>query len=390
VDDNRQIYGSINGGPNQTISTFKYPLGLQYEDVFGPTKPTYTTWSPDGKHLATLVAVTVPESIYSYPYVVNTITRATTRVHLPSNMEMRSPSYMEWARERSLAWANNNTLLIFGVTPAPLEIGGTAASQTTSYSYNIATNTLTPLPGVTTALQGVVRCYTLFVFEMSAMTQFELCESFVNPQYWYVGSADLRRYTLIGNHFIGQPISLGTTAACPDYFAGGQEAMGWDVSATGQSLVYQQLNVQPGPIVNPNLQLVNLQTTSQFEVAPLTVAGAGPATQILIGAVSNFNAMIAIAPNQKMVAVVATDQLDDSSPSNPSVYAGPTGGSAISTYTPGAGGLPAWYSDSAGFDTSALWSELPSNPNTNLLQWKLSMSTFTGQIAGGHHPASLP
>jgi hypothetical protein len=285
-----------------------------------------------------------------------------------------------------------NTLLIFGVMPASQHIGGTSASQTISYSYNITTQTMTPLPGVTTALQGVTRCHTLFIFELSAMSQYELCETFMmTPNYWYVGKADLQRYSLLGNHYVGQTIPLGTTASCPDYFDDGVEAMGWDVSANGYKLVYQQLSIQPGPIIDPTHFYTKLKTISQFEMAPLNGVSAGPATQILTGAVSNFNAFIAIAPDQTNAAVVATDQLDISSPSYPSVYVGPITGSAISTYTPGAGGLPAWYSNSGGFDTSALWGELPGTPVTqHLLQWNLSSPTFTGQVAGGHHPASLP
>src|SRR6185437_793191 len=198
VDSNRQITGAINGGPVGQISNFSYPLGLPFEDVMAPTRPGFTTWAPDGNHLATLVEVTNPAGVMSYPFVVDTSTHVATQVQLPANMQMASPIEMEWARERSMAWADNNDLLIFAVMPAPLEIGGTSASNTTTYRYNLTTQTLAPLPGVTTAIQGVVRCDTLFYLELAQMKQFQACVPGPGTTTfsWYLGDARLRRYSL--------------------------------------------------------------------------------------------------------------------------------------------------------------------------------------------------
>lgn len=388
VDSNRQITGSINGGPVGQISNFVYPLGLPLEDQFGPAAPSYTTWAPDGKHLATLVDIVVPFSRFSYPYIVDTVTKVATQVQLPQGMQMESPVSMEWARERSIAWADNDTLLIFAVMGPNQQIGGTGASQTTSYHYRLSTHTLTPLPGVTTAIQGVVRCTTLYYLELSSMKQFEICNHFSVADYWYLGGAFLHRYGLITQTSIGQPFFLGNTSSCPGFYDGAVEAMGWDVTADGKALVYQQVLIHPGPIVNPSSQIVKLQTKSRFMV--MDVNNPGSPTPILGGAVSNSNAYLTISPDQQSVAVVATDTLTIADPSNALVYTGSIGGGAVSSHNPAAGGLPAWYADSQGFDTCGLWGEIPGATSPFVMQWQTSLPNAVGKIDGAHHPASLP
>jgi hypothetical protein len=303
-------------------------------------------------------------------------------------MQMMSPIHMEWARERSIAWADNDDLLIFAVMPSPQEIGGTGASQTTSYRYNLTAHTLTPVSGVTSALQGVVRCNTLYYLELSQMKQLELCNQFSVADYWFLGGADMRRYDLLTQTPVGQPYSLGNTSSCPGFYDGAVEGMGWDVTADGKALVYQQTLIHPGPIVNPTSQLVKLQTESRFMV--VDASNPGTPTQILGGAVSNSNAYLAISPDQKSVAVVATDSLTIADPSNALVYTGSMSGGGANPHDPTAGGLPAWYADSKGFDTSGLWSEIPGAVSPYLLQWQAGMPHTIGKVDGAHHPASLP
>jgi hypothetical protein len=387
VSADRQIVGTHNGNPTIVqFSKFVYPLGLPNEDVFGPAAPGFTTWSPDGKHLATLVEIVAPSVRFSYPYVVDTTTQAVTQVQLPAGMQMESPVFMEWARERSIAWADNNTLQIFAVMPVPFMIGGTAASNTTSYRYDITTQTLTPLPGVTTALQGSVRCGTLAYLEMDQMKQYQICQRAVSA-YWYVGGAYLRRYDLATQTQIGQPYYLGMTSSCPYAFDFQAEAMGWDVTADGKTLVYQETLDSPGPPVWPTD--ISVQAVSQFKVVDLTTPGASP-TQILTGAKSNASAHLAISPDQKSVAVVATDALINANPSNPLVYTGSISGGAASAHDPSGGGLPAWNADSNGFDTSGLWDDIPGATSPHLEQWQVAMPHVVATIDAEHHPASLP
>ncbi|HEX5440477.1 MAG TPA: hypothetical protein VFW76_06305, partial [Ktedonobacterales bacterium] len=61
-------------------------------------------------------------------------------------------------------------------------------------------------------------------------------------------------------------------------------------------------------------------------------------------------------------------------------------------HDPSAGGLPAWYADSTGFDTSALWSEVPGVDFPVLEQWQVAAPSSVGTVTGtgAHHPASLP
>lgn len=391
VDSTRQIVGSINGGAVGQISNFLYPLGLPFEDVMAPTRPGFTAWAPDGKHLATLLEVTTPNGIMSYPFVVDTTTHVATHVQLPTNMQMASPIEMEWARERSITWADNDDLLIFAVMPAPLEIGGTSASATTTYRYRLSTQTLTPMLGVTTAIQGVVRCDTLFYLELLQMKQFQACAPGPGSTifYWYLGGARLRRYSLAAQAPTGQPYGLGETASCPDYYHGEVDAMGWDVTADGKTLAYQRTIIAGGSLSNPS-GYPAVKTVSQFQM----VATGNPATpaSILSGAISNANAYLAIAPDQKQIAVVASNSLVIGVPSTPDplVYTGFLGGGAATTHNPSSGGLPAWYADSTGFDTSALWSEVPGVDFPMLQHWLVASPSDVGTVTGAHHPASLP
>jgi hypothetical protein len=391
VDANRQIVGAINGGPVSQISNFTYPLGLPFEDVMSPTRPGFTAWAPDGKHLATLLEVTNPAGVMSYPFVVDTSTHVATQVQLPANMQMASPIEMEWARERSITWADNNDLLIFAVMPAPLEIGGTSASKTTTYRYNLTAQTLAPLPGVTTAIQGVVRCDTLFYLELSQMKQFQPCTAGPGNTtfYWFLGGASLKRYSLTTQTLLGQPYSLGETASCPDFYHGEVDAMGWDVTADGKKLAYQRTVVAGGQLNNPP-GYPAVKTTSEFQV--VATNNPGTPTQILAGAVSNANAYLAIAPDQKQVAVVASNSLLIGIPSTPDplIFTGFLNGGAATKHDPSAGGLPAWYADSTGFDTSALWSETPGVDFPVLQQWQVAAPSAVGTVTGAHHPASLP
>ncbi len=298
---------------------------------------------------------------------------------------------MEWARERSIAWADNNDLLIFAAMPVPGEIGGTGALQTTSYRYNLTSDTLTPLPGVTSALQGAVRCHTLYYLELSQMKQLQFCVNTGNNQnaYWFIGGAYLRRYDLTTQTQVGQPYRLGNTSSCPVYYDGAVDAMGWDVTADRKALVDQATFVLAGSSsIVPPLNTTTVQTDSKSMLVDLS--NPGSPTQILTGAKSIANAYLAISPDQQTVAVVAADTVDIAFPSTAPVYTGPiNGGSAIS-HTPSAGGLPAWYADGSGFDTSGTRSEIPGTSQPYLEQWQLGMPNAIATIDGEHHPASLP
>jgi hypothetical protein len=390
VTSDRQIAGSINGGPVGQISNFVYPLGLPGQNASLPEWPGYTTWAPDGKHLATLIQIAAPPQVFSYPYIVDTASHAVAQVKLPPTMQLKSPIEMEWARERSIAWADNDDLLIFAAMPVPGEIGGTDASQTTSYRYNLTTDTLTPLLGVTSALQGVVRCHTLYYLDLSQMKQLQICDNIGNNQnvYWFIGGAYLRRYDLTIQAPVGQPYRLGHTSSCPDYYDGAVDAMGWDVTADGKALVYQAtFDLAGSPIIPPS-GTTTVQTDSTFMLVDL--GNPGSPTQILTGAKSIANAYLAISPDQQAVAVVADDTVDIAFPSNAPVYTGPINGGPAISHSPSAGGLPAWYADSSGFDTSGTRTEFPDAPQPYLEQWQLGMPQAIAKLDGDHHPASLP
>ncbi len=375
----KQLLGTPPASPNGPLSAFVSPLGLAEENVFGHTTPYFTAWAPDGKHLATLVGVIVPNQIIDYPYVVDTTTHTATPVPLPAGMQLDTPTSMEWARERSLAWADDDTLLIFGATHTPTELGGPGGSfPTTSYSYHVGSGMLAPLPGVTSAVQGVVRCHTLFYLQLSAMTAVNQCSNVNNIViYWYKGSARLHRYDLTAQAEIGVPNTLGDTGSCPFFNDGGVDAMGWDVAADGHRIVYQRTKVAPSG-------QFGITTTSTFFAADAD--GSNP-VPILPGAASSANAYLGISPDGTLVALVATPvgQL-----ALPTVHTGRIDGAgATASYAPAAGGLPAWNADSMGFIASQEDGEMPGN-NLDIERYTVGVPNATGTIPMAHHPAALP
>jgi len=378
VSADRQIVGSLNGGAVGQISHFVYPLGLPHEDEFAPTRPTFTTWAPDGKHLATFMQVITPvNQVTLYPFVVDTLTHSVTQVPLPTGLSLSSPTFMEWARERGLAWADNHTLLI--LAPSDVGLGGFLPFHSTPLRYDLTTQTVTPLPGVHDSIQGVVRCGTLFYLAMTEMTEFLACVQ--NPPspafYWNRGAAFLHRYNLATHTEIGYPYTLGQTSSCPFLNDGKADAMGWDVSADGSLLVYQQTSVT-------QLSPFSIQTTSQFMALQFNTT---PPTPILIGAQSSEDAYVAIAPDQKDVVVAAT--MPFGQPLTAPVYWGTVAGGAASSLSPSAGGLPAWYADSTGFAASQAGGEIPDG-GLDIEQYQLGVPNAVGQIATADHPTSLP
>lgn len=74
----------------------------------------------------------------------------------------------------------------------------------------------------------------------------------------------------------------------------------------------------------------------------------------------------------------------------PPFYTGLLSGGAATKHDPSAGGLPAWYADSTGFDTSALWSEICGALSPELEQWQVAVPSAVGTLTRARHPASLP
>lgn len=165
--------------------------------------------------------------------------------------------------------------------------------------------------------------------------------------------------------------------------------MGWDVTADGKTLAYQRTLIAGGSLDNPP-GYPAVKTTSQFQVVAFN--NAGTPTPILGGAVSNANAYLAISPDQKQVAVVASNSLliDIPSTPDPFVYTGSLSGGAATKHDPSGGGLPAWYADSTGFDTGALFKEVPNVTSAVIEQWQVAAPSAVGTVPDAHHPASLP
>ncbi|HEU5370550.1 MAG TPA: hypothetical protein VFU69_18905, partial [Ktedonobacterales bacterium] len=338
-----QVMGSINGVPTTTLSHFVYPLGLPSEGEFGNDSLVALAWAPDAQHLAVAVAVNVGMGQYLFPYVVDTKSHAVTRVKLSDSSGIPERA----APNRVFAWADNHTLLIFGAFSG----GNNGSGGTVSYSYDIPSSSLTPLPGVTAAYEGVVRCSTLFYLEITPLTPI------VSGR--FKGAGRLHRYDLTSHSEIGSPIMLGDTST----FSGAEgnvTLMGWDVSPDGKRIAYQKTSVSLGG----NNQIV---LTSKFIAANADGSGARP---ILTGATSSTAAFLAISPDGKQVAVT------NAAPT-PTVLSGSMSGGAAHFYQPDAAGPPVWLAGSTQFEADSLVGAAQ-----GVARWPLN-------TAGGRQPGSV-
>jgi hypothetical protein len=252
---------------------------------------------------------------------------------------------------RDLAWADNHTLIVF---PG---IGGRGGASST-YSYDITTNTATALPGVTNAIEGEVRCGTLYWLEIGSFTVLNAGD----PNHNAKAPARLHRYDLAGHAAIGGPIPLGDATT-----AGGAEGQigypGWDVSRDGTRLAYQRMTA--------TYAAGDLHIASQFLAANADGSGAAA---ILTGpppVTSTSPADLSFSPNGALVAV-------SNAQSTPTVATGPSSGAGgTKFYSPDAGGQPAWLSDNSGF-----YAEAAGASTTDIYQYLLATPPVAGRIPG--------
>jgi hypothetical protein len=156
----QQVRGDIpapSGPPSTTppiLSNFTYPLGIPHEGELGnaPT-PSFTAIAPDAAHLAVAIQQFITFTAEYTPYIVDSATHAVSRVMLPHPITVANTELPP----RLFAWADPHTLLIFANPPI-----SNRDPPGVSYSYDLTTHTLTTLPGVSGAVEGVVRCSTLF------------------------------------------------------------------------------------------------------------------------------------------------------------------------------------------------------------------------------------
>jgi len=357
-DEGQQVHGGINGAAPATLSSFTYPLGLPDEGFEGNvTQPGYMAVAPDGHHLAVTENVFVPFAQGSYPYVVDTATHAVTKVTLPG--------YPIGPDEetRDLAWADNHTLIVF---PG---IGGRSGTSDT-YSYDINTHAATVLPGVTRAIEGEVRCGTLYWLEIGAFAAI----SPADPDHTQKAPARLHRYDLAGHAEIGSPIALSDATTYGG--AEGQiEYAGWDVSRDGARLVYQHMTATvSGGALHISSQF--FAANSDGTGAAAILAGPPPVT-------STSGAHISISPDGTLVAVTNAQ-------GTPTGATGPiSGAGGTKFYSPDAGGQPAWLPDNSGFFATA-------GASGAIYQYLLATAPVGGRIPGtnvhatGTYPTTLP
>jgi hypothetical protein len=278
----------------------------------------------------------------------------------------RYPSFLE-RESRIFAWADTHTLIVF----AGIEGGKGNGAAGTVFKYDLATGKALALAGIVNAVEGVVRCSTIFWIELSDLTS----SGSTQQTYSYRGQAYLHRYHLGARAPVGAPIPLGDTSVnTGDSWV--VDWPGWDVSGDGALVVYQQMTASFDGKQN------NL--TSTFKEANADGSGtrivlAGPMTVMSSGPVR-----LAISPDGRQVAL--TTPASD-------IVSEPFVGAGVKAYSPPAAGLPAWLPNDSGFVATShdpkspagvyqYWSGTPAlGPNGSIPGIELG--------EGGTNPATL-
>lgn len=360
-----QILASIAGNPATALSDFSYPLLVPNGPALSQSSPDALLWSPDGNHLAVAFAPAQPGAgINCYPYILDVQTQAITRVALPAY-----PTQAKAPTAAHLAWADAQTLLIFGAAPAgsgatsPPGLAGSAG--TTSYRYNLTSGKAAALPGITAAASGIVRGSLLFYLELTPLSQIAGAPGF------YKGAALLHRYDLTSQQELGTPLTLGDTLASTT--SSTMLIPGWDASPDGSQIVYQQTSVTlAAGAAKPTV-------TSLFWAAQSD--GSSP-TPVLVGVGSSSAARLSISPDGASVAATGIQP-------GPGTYADSLNGGALHAFTPASASAPAWLSDSSGFDASSDFAG-----DDDVIRYLLSTpgvpASGTDLIQNARDPATLP
>lgn len=346
--DGQQVFGLLpqsSTTPAQ-VSNFTYPLGIPDEGAVGNSPfASYIAVAPDARHLAVAITQIVPFVAEYNPYIVDLATHAVTRVPLAQPIKAASSQFPA----RIFAWADTHTLVLF------------TGQQAETYDLN--TNALTPLSGTTGAVEGVVRCSTVFYLTYPGL----------NAQTHPIVSEYVNQYSLTSHAAVNAPLNIGSAGTW-----GGAEGEvlygGWDASPDGTKVAYQGLGLTGGSggvtVTGSHWAVVN--------------ATGGPASAILPVATSNSPAFMSISPDGTQVAVT------NANPS-PNVVSGPLSGGPTRFYdSPAAYTYPAWRADSRAF-YAGVGSDFMGPSVLGLYALGSSAhATGTTPYTSANFPASLP
>lgn len=292
-----EVYASVNGATPRTYATFAQPTSdCGYVDT-GPA-----IFSPDLAHIAFVLGVGCTDGQFAGPLmVVDAATGASITVPLPQNVTLLS-------EERAYAWIDSMHLVVLAYAGAYVyQLGGGVA----------------PLPGIASAVEGVVRGKTLFYL---ANTGFE------NGL-----DSKLHRYDLNAKQVLPGAIDLGSFGMC-QCSAGNFFFQGWDASPDGAHVVYQATTAKNG-------QGVGTIASSRIMYANADGTGASQIAQYMT---TNSLVRMRLSPDGSQVAI--TNALP--SPSVISACVNSPGGRTdpcFHAYTPDAVDLPAWSADGSAF-----------------------------------------
>lgn len=293
-----ELHAAVNGAAPRIYTTIP-----QLVNACGYVDTGPAIFAPDLAHIAFALGFGCTDGQFSGPLlVVDAATGATVTVPLPQNATVAS-------EERAYAWIDSTRLVVLGYSGAYVyQLGGSGVSQ---------------LPGITNAVEGVVRGSTLFYLTNSGFTNGL--------------DSKLHRYDLNAKQPLPGAIDLGAFGSC-QCSPGNFFFQGWDASPDGAHVVYQVTTAKNG-------QGVGSIASSRVMYANADGSGATPIAQYMT---TTTLVRMRLSPDGSQVAI--TNALP--SPSVISACVNSPGGKSdpcFHAYTPDAVDLPAWSADGRSF-----------------------------------------
>lgn len=340
--NNPQIWASINDGAPAMIA--QYPQNTNGCSLVGFGPPMF---SPDLTHiLVALGAGCTDGQLTGALYIVNAANGQITPVPMPANTGVL-------LNDRSYAWVSNTTIVGF--------------AYISSFEYQIGAGSVSSLPGITNAVEGVVRGHTLFYLEDDGGTN-------------GLFNASLHSYNLSTHSANVGTINLGGFQLA-EGSPGDFHFQGWDAAPDGQHLVYQVTTPKSG-----------IQGGIASSKVYYSSADGNNATLVAQYMVTGSLVRMRISPNDHLVAITTAYPSPDiisacvSSP-------GKKGDPCFHSYSPDVVQYPAWWWDSSSFIAASnnIGDNFGGAPGPqSLYRFTPNGNASAVYAAGGYNPWSTP
>jgi hypothetical protein len=331
-----QVWASLNGAAPVQITHTPAPGSGPCSGVITYGPPVF---SPNLSHV---VAVAATSTCGDGP-VVGAVTIIT--VASASASSVPGTTVAARANMRAAGWIDDSTIFFI-------------ADQL--YTYVLGAAAPTPVAGVTSPAEAVVRGHTLFYLQSDFASS--------------VLTFTLHRYDLSAHALMPGGIAMGQMHMCqcsPGDFA----LPGWDVSHDGAHVVYQQTTPAPSPSYGI--------ASSQIMYADADGSHASRIAQTLPA--TSFQRM-QLSPNGQFVAFTGATTLGPVVTASTQSAGGP-GDPNYHSYTPQGVGFPVWK-----WDNSSFWAASEPDPvvvppfNGTLGYYQVGTASATVGVAGGYNP----